>query len=59
MFVHIQKHKNHKLTTHLFEKWLSYWFISTDELFEGKNADFVKSKALEIGQVMNTKLNSN
>ncbi len=57
MHVHIERHRHVKLTTHLFEKWLSYWHISTDELFEGKNADFVKSKALEIGQVMNRKLN--
>jgi hemoglobin len=57
MWVHIERHKTHPLNTSLFERWLAYWFASTDLLFQGKNADFVKSKALEIGQIMNARLN--
>lgn len=58
MWVHIEKHQDHPLTTELFEKWLSYWFITVDELFEGEKAEFMKSKALEIGQMMNQRLNA-
>lgn len=58
MWVHMNRHKTHPLTTELFEKWLSYWFITVDELFIGKHADFTKSKALEIGQIMNSKFNT-
>lgn len=58
MWVHIQKHAEHPLTTELFERWLALWFLTVDELFVGKNANFVKKKALEIGQVMNHRLNS-
>lgn len=58
MWVHLQANEKHKLTTELFERWLALWFISTEELFAGKNAEFVKSKALEIGQIMNAKMNA-
>ncbi len=58
MWVHMDRHRTHPLGTDLFERWLAHWFMTTDELFSGKNADFVKSKALEIGQVMNAKLNT-
>lgn len=58
MWVHAQKHNEHPLTTDLFERWLALWFMAVDELFEGKNATFVKNKALEIGQIMNAKLNA-
>lgn len=58
MFVHLQRHKTHPLTTELFEKWLYYWYITIDKFFEGKNADFLKKKALEIGEILNAKLNA-
>jgi hemoglobin len=57
MWVHIERHRTHPLTTEHFERWLAYWNTVTDALFEGENADFVKKKALEIGQIMNAKLN--
>lgn len=58
MWVHMERHATHPLTTELFERWLAYWITCTDALFAGKNADFVKSKALEIGQILNAKLNN-
>jgi hemoglobin len=58
MWVHLQANEKHKLTTDLFERWLALWFLTTDGLFMGKNADFVKNKALEIGQIMNAKMNA-
>lgn len=58
MWVHIDRNRTYPLSTNLFELWLAYWYLSTDNLFEGKNANFVKNKALEIGQIMNAKLNN-
>ncbi len=57
MWVHIDRNRTYPLNTNLFELWLAYWNLSADKLFEGKNANFVKNKALEIGQIMNAKLN--
>ena len=58
MWVHLQKNNEHPLTTELFEHWLAHWFFTTDQLFKGEKAEFVKSKALEIGQIMNAKFNN-
>ncbi len=58
MWVHSQANQTHGLTTERFEQWLALWFLTTDALFAGKNADFVKTKALEIGEIMNAKFNS-
>ncbi len=57
MWVHLQSNEKHRLTTERFEQWLALWFLTTDSLFAGEKADFVKSKALEIGQIMNAKMN--
>lgn len=57
MWVHAERHSTHPMTTELFERWLALWFLTTDQLFEGKNATFVKDKAFEIGQIMNAKFN--
>jgi hemoglobin len=56
MWVHLQKNETHPLTTALFERWLAHWFMATDELFAGERASFVKNKALEIGQIMNARM---
>ncbi|WP_341226843.1 group III truncated hemoglobin [uncultured Arcticibacterium sp.] len=57
MWAHIEKNQSHPITTELFEHWLSHWFRTVDELFTGEKAEFLKSKALELGQIMNAKLN--
>ncbi|MGR3812284.1 group III truncated hemoglobin [Jiulongibacter sp. NS-SX5] len=57
MWAHIEKNMTHPITTELFEHWLAHWFRATDELFKGPRAIFVKDKALELGQIMNAKLN--
>lgn len=57
MWAHIEKNQTYKITTELFERWLSHWFRSVDELFEGEKSDFLKTKALELGQMMNARLN--
>ncbi|WP_367915708.1 group III truncated hemoglobin [Leadbetterella sp. DM7] len=58
MWKHSARHQTQPMTTGRFERWLAYWFTTTDQLFEGKNAEFVKSKALEIGKVLHHKLNA-
>lgn len=58
MWVHLQANEKNRLTTERFEQWLALWFLTTDSLFAGEKADFVKSKALEIGHIMNAKFNS-
>lgn len=58
MWVHLQKHQETPLTTERFEHWLALWFRTVEELFAGERAEFVKKKALEIGQMMNGRLNS-
>ena len=57
MRVHLKANEKHPLTTERYERWLALWFLTTDLLIAGKKADFVKSKALEIGQIMNAKFN--
>lgn len=58
MWVHIDRNRSYPLSVDLFELWLAYWNLSIDKLFQGKNANIVKNKALEIGQIMNAKLNN-
>ena len=58
MWVHLQANEKNRLTTERFEQWLALWFLTTDSLFAGEKADFVKNKALEIGQIMNAKFNA-
>ena len=58
MWKHAEAHHNHGLTTERFEHWLSHWFSTVDTLFVGENATFVKNKALEIGQILNSKFNN-
>jgi hemoglobin len=57
MWAHIEKNMSYPITAELFEHWLAHWFRATDELFQGEKADFIKAKALELGHIMNAKLN--
>lgn len=57
MWKHSARHQAQPMTTARFERWLAYWMTTVDQLFEGKNAEFVKAKALEIGKVLHHKLN--
>jgi hemoglobin len=57
MWKHSARHATQPMTTERFERWLAYWITTVDQLFEGKNAEFVKSKALEIGNVLHNRLN--
>jgi hemoglobin len=57
MWKHSARHSTQPMTTERFERWLAYWITTVDQLFEGKNAEFVKTKALEIGNVLHNRLN--
>jgi len=52
MWVHLQHHQAHPFRREHFERWLGIWFGTVEELFEGPRAEFVKQKALEIGNWM-------
>jgi hemoglobin len=56
MWVHLQQNEKTPFTTELFERWLALFFMTIDQGFQGENADFMKKKALEIGQIMNAKM---
>lgn len=58
MWKHSSRHQTQPMTTARFERWLAYWMATVDQLFAGENAEFVKSKALEIGKVLHHKLNN-
>ena len=57
MWTHAEANQKHGLTTERFEHWLSHWFSTIDMLFAGENATFMKNKALEIGQILDSKFN--
>lgn len=57
MWKHSARHATQPMTKERFERWLAYWITTVDQLFKGKNAEFVKSKALEIGNVLHNRLN--
>ena len=42
--------QNHTISAQHFETWLSLWFTTVDELYEGEKAERAKNIALSIGQ---------
>ena len=58
MWKHSSRHQTQPMNAERFERWLAYWFTTVDQLFKGEKAEFVKSKALEIGKVLHHKLNN-
>jgi hemoglobin len=42
---HIELDKKEQLKEEHYERWLTLWRETTDELFEGENADEIKNKA--------------
>jgi hemoglobin len=52
MWAHLEKNQTHPFQRAHFEHWLSIWFGTVDELFAGPRAEFIKSKALEVGNWM-------
>ncbi|WP_457615720.1 group III truncated hemoglobin [Lutibacter sp.] len=53
---HLQLQKQHPFSKNHFQKWLSHFNASVDELFEGEVAHTAKSRALSIATVMQIKI---
>ena len=49
---HIQLNKKSPMTQAHFDRWLSLWFETVDELFAGDMADMAKKRAEGIRQLM-------
>jgi hemoglobin len=53
---HIEKNQTQPISTNLFERWLTHCSKSVNIFFIGDKAEFLKSKALELGQMINVRL---
>jgi hemoglobin len=56
MAKHQAVHSKKALRMEHFTRWQSLFNETVNEYFKGKNADFIKQKALSIGTVMQVKL---
>lgn len=56
MAKHQVVHSKKTLRMEHFTRWLSLFTETVNELFEGKNTELIKQKALSIGTVMQVKL---
>ncbi len=56
MIVHINLNARVPLTKEHFQRWLQLFTATTDELFEGKNANTAKEKAISIASIMQYKI---
>jgi hemoglobin len=52
-----QKHIPLQLEKIHFDKWMQFLFKGIDTHFQGKNADTMKEKALNLGMIFKAKLN--
>jgi hemoglobin len=53
---HLNLHAKNPFTADDFKHWIGHFNTSVDELFEGKNAELIKLRALNIATVMQTKM---
>ncbi|MCB0280065.1 MAG: group III truncated hemoglobin [Calditrichaeota bacterium] len=56
MRVHIELHRKQQLKSEFFDRWLSLFNQSVDDLFKGQVANLAKTRALSIAFVMQNKL---
>lgn len=56
LFVHEKLHKTMKFTPQHFERWISLFIQTVDELFSGTNAELAKQRAISIATVMQMKI---
>lgn len=56
MMKHIALNQISPMKTEHFQRWLELFFKTTDELFEGINAEMIKQRAYSIATVMQTKI---
>ena len=53
---HLQLHQLSSLKKEHFDTWLTHLYQSTDELFVGNNAEKLKTRALSIATIMQSKI---
>lgn len=53
---HVMLHRQVPLRAGHFERWLSLWRTTVDELFEGPRAELAKSHATRVGQAFSRRL---
>jgi hemoglobin len=58
MQVHMHLNRRVQLAKEHFERWLKLFTGTVDELFEGKNANVAKEKAVSIAGIMESKITS-
>jgi hemoglobin len=56
MTLHEHIHKKINLAIEQFDRWMQLFNYTTDELFEGKNANLAKQRAAGIAAVMKHKI---
>lgn len=59
MRVHIGLSNSTEMSDTQFNEWLSLFYNTVDELFEGKNADEAKRRASKIASMMQTNIKFN
>ena len=55
---HIRLHDQYPLNKGHFKKWLAFFNLSVDELFEGEKAQLAKDRAKSIALLMEVKVNN-
>lgn len=58
MMAHMALHQRSPLSKSHFDRWLSLFNQTVDELFEGNNAELAKQRALSIATMMQIKIAS-
>lgn len=58
MQVHMQMHSRAPMRKEHFDRWLSLFLETVDELYEGDNAELAKQRAISIATVMQIKIAS-
>ncbi|MEO6488895.1 MAG: group III truncated hemoglobin [Ferruginibacter sp.] len=57
MEIHYKLNKAFPLQKKHFEAWLTIFYLTLDEMYEGKNTELAKKRALSIASLMEHKLN--
>lgn len=58
MQVHMHLNNKEQLTLEHFDTWLGHFNATVDELFEGPNAEKIKTRALSIATIMKMKVSA-
>ena len=53
---HLNINDKYPLNKEHFDRWISYFNLSVDELFEGPKASYAKERALSVATIMQIKI---